>query len=172
MNFNFTNPIANVTQAHHDIRLKHGDDVYRALLKLFGSEAIQKSTLEQGMFLADLFQTPIDPDGWAECFIQLQLINKRSATRMLMALPLVLCSHGPVDFTEEEFWFEKEYWMTISLWLLRWQMDLPGGHAITQVLNHLYPRYRARARLSQLRYDMIQGMIDLQSLNFPRAAFP
>ncbi|MBN8564115.1 MAG: hypothetical protein J0L70_26620 [Leptolyngbya sp. UWPOB_LEPTO1] len=149
-----------------------GIEGYKALLQAFGSDWAKCQTKERAVLLALLHHTPIPEINRLTALRSLAYLSRRQAYRLLATLPHPLRHHMPSDVTEPEVAHESNYWIGIAGWLLFWEKR---SEPLKSILDQGWKSYEPRARIAELRYQMIRKLVDERQLSpdiFPSPELP
>jgi hypothetical protein len=162
---------ASKRQQEQELASKFGIDACAAWTRLFGSGWTQQHTQERSEMIA-LLENPHSLDQIGDVWKNLAKMPRKQAYRILGTLPMPLLDHAPEDLSDDEAGAEHDFWMAIASWLLSWDA---GVTAATPMLTSLWSRYEQRARISELRFQMIRKMVQDKVLPpelFPQAGLP
>ncbi|MBW4444347.1 MAG: hypothetical protein KME10_24630 [Plectolyngbya sp. WJT66-NPBG17] len=138
-----------------------GIEGYKALLRAFGSDWAKHQTNERATHMALLHRAPIPKIERLTALESLAHISRRQAYRLLATLPHPLRHHMPPNITESEVGHESNYWVAIAGWLLFWEKS---SESLKLIIDQRWKSYEPRARIAELRYQMIRKLVDERQL--------
>lgn len=144
-------------ETKRQILYEFGIEGYKALLQAFGSDWAKCQTKERAVLLALLHHAPMPEINRLTAMGSLTQISRRQAYRLLATLPHPLRHNMPPDITESEVGHESNYWIGIAGWLLYWEKS---SESLRFILDQGWKSYEPRARIAELRYQMIRKLVD------------
>jgi hypothetical protein len=144
-------------EADRQLVAQYGVETRNAWIRAIGNGWTQQHTFDRATLISAIHHGSMPLFRRNEAIQSLAKMPRKQAYRMLATLPIPLLNHAPDDISELEVSGEQAHWVAIAGWLLYWESE---SKPLKLMLDQVWAGYEPRARISELRFQMIRKLVD------------